>query len=145
MKLEELNYVLKTMYGFDMWKKGRKRAHVYARKVYCRLAHEMGYGPTEIMRSINNPAFKHDTVLYHVKSFNVVNPIDLYNYNACIDYFNLPIIKVGSINELIYGEELAEVIKDLSKLNRKDLKFFKEEWIPKFKKKLEMEKRLNNM
>lgn len=145
MTLEELNYVLKTMYGFDMWKKGRKRNYVYARKVYCQLAHKMGYGPTSIMRSINDTSFKHDIVLHHVKTFNVINEIDLYHYNACIDYFNLPINKINSINELIYGEELSEVVKDLSKLNKKDLKYFKEQWIPKFKKKLEMEKRLNNM
>tara|TARA_R110002020_G_scaffold100855_5_gene238104 strand:- start:27550 stop:27951 length:402 start_codon:yes stop_codon:yes gene_type:complete len=133
------------MYDFKIWERGRKRDVIYARKVWCQLAHKMGFGPTAMMRAVNNNAFKHDIMLHHKKTFSVVNTIDLHHYNACIDYFNLPVNKINSINELIYGAELTEVIKDLSELSRKDLKYFREDWIPKFKKKLEMEEKLNKM
>jgi len=142
MTLKELNYVLETMYGFKLWEKGRKRDVIYARKVFCQLAHKMGYGPTAMSRATGQP---HDLMIYHRETFTSVLPVDIHHYNTCIDYFNLPLKKIEGINELVYGNEISEIIKKISTLGLKDLKHLKNVIIPNFKESIRFEKNIENM
>ena len=142
MKLEELTYVLEQLYGFKLWNKGRKGDVVCARKVFCKLASEMGYGPTAMSRATGQP---HDLMIYHKNTFHSFLPIDLYHYNACIDYFNLPLNKISSIREMLDGDEMSKITKELKSLNSKELKHFLNFVIPNYKKKLKWEKSIKEM
>ena len=142
MKLEELTYVLEQLYDFKLWDKGRKGDVVCARKVFCKLASDMGYGPTAMGRATGQP---HDLMIYHKSTFHSVMPIDIHHYNACIDYFNLPLNKISNIRELLYGNEINKAIEQLRDLNSKELKDLINFVIPNYKKKLKWEKSIKEM
>ena len=142
MILSELIYVLSTTYGWDIAKKTRKREVVYARKVYCKIASDMGYGPSAIGSALG---ISHDLAIHHRDTFNVVMPRDIMAYNACIDYFNLPLNKISGINELRHGPMLAEVLEQASKFNSKDLRYFIDVIMSNYKKKLMIEKKIQGM
>jgi len=136
MKLDELKNVLCHMYGFDMTRKGRKRELVYAKKVFIALSHNYGYRWADILKVIN---LQHDNCIFHYKSFGDIKTIDLNNYNACIDYFKLPMLKYSSVQAIDGNERIIEISNKLGSLSRRDLRYFDDVVLAKFLKKLQDE------
>lgn len=133
---------LDACYGYDIGRKTRKRNVVYAKKVFCQIATKYGgFTLDSIGKEIK---LQHDNVLYHRDNFTVIAPIDLHHYNAAITYFNIPIPHITSINELLYGIDMAEIISDLTKLKVKDLREFRRTRIEPFLKQLRIEKSILN-
>ena len=143
-KLQDLKIFLDNAYGFDISRKTAKREVVYARKVFIQVAVKYGAFTLRAIGSVLGD-MSHDNVLYHSREFNCVNPVDLHHYNAAIDYFDLPIPRILSINELIYGVEISDIIKDLGRLRVQDLRLFKEKVLEPFLKKIELEEKIKKM
>lgn len=142
MTSEQLKMFLDMAYGFDIGARNRKRAMVYAKKVHCKLCVDYGIGLTEAGAPIN---LAHDNVIYHNKTFDVVRPLDLHNYNAAIDYFNIPLRKIVSMDELTPKPELTELMRKLNCLSRKDFKYFMENKVTPFFRSLNMEREINKI
>ena len=88
MTLKELKEHLSNYYKFDISERTRQREYCYARKVYCRIAREIGYTLQQIG---NEVGLSHDAVLYHYRGFNVVSQRDKRIFNQIIKDYSLPI------------------------------------------------------
>jgi len=139
MELSELKYVLDKMYGFDISRKTRIRSTVYAKKVFIQLAKNFGYGWTEMKPFV---ALTHDNCIFHYKSFGDIKTEDLVIYNACIDYFNLPMEKIPAVESINESTLLRNVIFKIKGLGRKDLKYFDKKVLDVFLAKLKYEKEI---
>lgn len=74
--------ILNGLYGFDITRKGRRREYIYARKVYSKIARGLGFTYQSIAGYIGA---NHATILHHVKTFHVVEEIDIENHDKCIE------------------------------------------------------------
>ena len=88
MTLQQLKEELNKYYKFDISERNRQREYSYARKVYCRLARELGYTFQALGQEIG---LKHDAALYHYRDFNVVSDMDKKIFNKTIRRLGLPI------------------------------------------------------
>ena len=139
MTLEELVHVMNQMYDVDVLSKTRKRNIVYARKTMVNLALNYGYQLCDITEKWGLP---HDLQLNYKKTFSDVTPRDLHHYNACIDFFNLPLEKIPNVRAIDGNPFLDVLIDDITTLPVKDLKFFKKKIYDPFKKRLEFERKV---
>jgi hypothetical protein len=142
MTLEELKYVLDQMYDFDIGRKTRKRQVVYAKKVFIKLAKEYGFDWIQMKKFVN---LQHDNCIFHYKSFGDIKLMDLEKYNACIDYFNLPMMKYPTVSAINGSPLFDEITYKISGLGRRDMKYFKEKVLDTFLKKLEQEEKIKNI
>ena len=88
MTLQQLKEELNKYYKFDISERNRQREYSYARKVYCRLARELGYTFQSLGQEIG---LKHDAALYHYRDFKVIQERDKRVFNQIIKDFALPI------------------------------------------------------
>ena len=88
MTLQQLKEQLNKYYKFDIAERNRQREYSYARKVYCKLAREIGYTYQALGKEIG---LKHDAALYHTKDFKVVAEQDKNIYNKIILENNLDV------------------------------------------------------
>lgn len=88
MTLQQLKEQLNKYYKFDISERNRQREYSYARKVYCKLAREIGYTYQALGKEIG---LKHDAALYHAKDFKVVAEQDKNIYNKIILQNNLDV------------------------------------------------------
>jgi len=137
MSLEELKFVLNQMYEFDISRKTRKREVVYAKKVFIQLAKRYGWQWKDIVPILG---ISHDNCIFHFNSFGCIRPMDLHHFNSCIDYFNIPLKKIPSVDSIDGNPRLEKVIDKVNSLSRKDLKYFDENVLNSFLKKLSFEK-----
>ena len=133
---------LNSCYGFDISSKSRKREIVYAKKIFCYLCKQYGYGPSVIGRTLG---LQHDNVIYHIDTITSVTPINLHHYNCTIDYFNLPLAHISSVYELLHGPVMASIIDKLKTLSPKDLIEFKRAKVEPFFLLLKKEKEIKEM
>ena len=142
MTLEELKYVLDQMYGFDISRRTRARAVVYAKKVFIQLAKTYGYDWKDMKDIVK---LQHDNCIFHYKSFGDIKPIDLTMYNACIDYFNLPMNKIPTVESINSNPVMEEVLYKIKALGLRDVKYFNANVLDPFLSKLKKEKELNEL
>ena len=88
MTLKQLKEELNKYYKFDIAERNRHREYAYARKVYCKLAREIGYTYQALGKEVG---LKHDAALYHTKDFKVVGERDKNIYNKIILQNNLDV------------------------------------------------------
>ena len=86
MNLDELIKELNNLYGFDITQRVRQRQYSYARKVYCKLAKEVGH-TLQLLGS--KVGISHDCVLYHNRTFNTVTHSDKVIFNKIVRQFRL--------------------------------------------------------
>jgi hypothetical protein len=86
MKLEELIKELNNLYGFDITKRVRKRQYSYARKVYCKLAKELGH---TLQMFGGKVGISHDCALYHIRTFEAITHNDKIIFNTIVKNFRL--------------------------------------------------------
>lgn len=139
MTTKELKAVLDDMYGFDISTESRKECYAYARKVFIKLARDYGFGWVDMKAIIGQ---KHDLCIYHYSTFHVINPMDLEKYNAAIDYFELPMEKIPSMSWFINSAAVNRMMKKLTKLSSKDIKYFKKYRVDRFLDELKQERSL---
>ena len=137
MGVEELKYVLDQLYGFDIARKTKTREVVYAKRVFVNLAFKYGHKVKHICKEVN---LNHSGMKHHRDNFGSINPIDLNHYNKCVEYFRLPMETIPSINSINGDYRLLEALDDISALNTKDLKYFREKVLKPFLSKLKFEK-----
>lgn len=143
MKLSELLCFLSEQYGWNITVKGsRKRKIVNAKKVFAKFASDMGYGPSEIGHWLEVP---HDLIIHYRKTFDAVLAVDVAAYNKCIDHFDAPLDKINGVLELTNGPMISKVMREVSQLNSKDLRFFADVVLPRFKERLENERKVKEM
>ena len=142
MQLTILKTMLDQYYGFDILTKTRKQKYVYARKVLFKLASELGFGPTEIALNFDT---SHDLIIHHNNTFGDVKGIDLMVYNRAIDSMELPIDTINSKTQLIYGDYISSMVKELSFLSVKELRRFNENKLKPFLQELKSEEEIRNM
>ena len=142
MTLEDLSRVTVEMYGFKLDERNRNRDVVYARKVFVKLAKDYGYRWHDIKPFIGS---NHDLCIYHYDTFSTITPKDLDKYNILIEYFNLPMEKIPSMQWYIAGKDVMTIMKKLKKLSRKDLAYFKENTLEGFLKSLKKERELKKL
>ena len=142
MELTILKTLLDQYYGFDVMKKTRKQKYVYARKILFKLAIELGYGSTQIALAFE---ITHDLVIHHNNTFGDVKALDLMIYNRTIENMELPIDKINSRTQLIYGNYISEMVDELSYLSVKELRRFNDSKLKPFLQELKSEKEIKNM
>jgi len=121
MTLQQLKEELNKYYKFDISERNRQREYSYARKVYCRLARELGYTFQSLGQEIG---LKHDAALYHYRDFDIVKKHDKKIYNQVIKENKLNIIR----SEDVISEEkerlLDNVLDTISKWNEETIDNF---------------------
>ena len=137
MTLQQLKTQLDLIYGFDISTHLRKRKMVCARKVFINLAHNYGYTWSDITPVIDQ---KHDTCIYHKSTFSSIRAMDLHIYNNCIDYFNLPLQQYYSVSAIDQNPVVGKIVDELTKMGRKDVKYFNEKVFNPFIRNLRLEK-----
>ncbi len=141
MKLRNLRFFIESIYEINIAKRSRARNHVYARKVFVRLAKDFGYGWRHMKEHID---CSHDICIFHYNTFDSVRPTDLKVYNDAIDYFELPMDKIHSIRELSPTRVRDAVNAKINSLNAEDFKYFKANIFDPFINRLEFEKKLKD-
>lgn len=121
VSLKQIKGYLDAIYGFDIAQEKRDRSIVYARKVFINIAHRYGYSWIEMEPVIRQ---KHDTCIYHVKTFSAIKPMDLHVYNACVDALDLPVQKYNSVTSIDANTTTNKIVDELMKMSRKDIKYF---------------------
>ena len=74
MKIKEIKEMFDRAYGFDIATKTRIDEYVQARKTYCKLARELGFGLQNIGDSINRD---HATALQSVRTSQTITDFDI--------------------------------------------------------------------
>lgn len=118
MTLQDLTNKLNEYYKFDIKERIRQREYVYARKVYSKLAREMGYTFEQIGAHIG---VGHDAVLYHCRTIYSVNKKDKIIFNRVIKHFSLPIqdIELKTKKEIMQAEAESKAIDNVSYISQK--------------------------
>jgi|TARA_R110002050_G_scaffold233071_1_gene368831 hypothetical protein len=142
VSISKIKAFLDSMYGFDVLKKGRKREVVYARKVLISILVDYGYTHKEINHVYNVP---HDMCIFHRKTFNQIRPIDLDRYNACIEYYQLPVTIYNSVNAIDKDPSVVKMIDKILGLGRRDFKYFDNKIFKPFIRNLELEKSITEV
>ena len=117
MRLDILKKAVSEKFEVDIAIKSRKRKYVYARKVFCKLARETGATFKAIGKEIDN---KHDLVLFHCNTIDVIEYKDKDKHDELIDELGLVLCKpFGNI-------EKAKIKKEIQKTtNNETLKRIK--------------------
>ena len=117
MRLDTLKKAVSEKFEVDIAIKSRKRKYVYARKVFCKLARETGATFKAIGKEIDN---KHDLVLFHCNTIDVIEYKDKDKHDELIDELGLVLCKpFGNI-------EKAKIKKEIQKTtNNETLKRIK--------------------
>ena len=117
MRLDTLKKAVSKKFEVDIAIKSRKRKYVYARKVFCKLARETGATFKAIGKEIDN---KHDLVLFHCNTIDVIEYKDKDKHDELIDELGLVLCKpFGNI-------EKAKIKKEIQKTtNNETLKRIK--------------------
>lgn len=127
VSLEQIKAHLDVIYGFDIAEHSRNQSIVGARKVFINLAHRYGYAWKDISPIIEQ---KHDTCIYHTKTFSAIRAMDLHVYNSCIGMFNLPLQKYDSISSIDGNPTTNKIISNLTRMSRRDIKYFNDKiWV----------------
>jgi hypothetical protein len=142
MQLIVLKTVIDQYYGFDVMTKTRKQKYVYARKILFKLANELGYGPTDIAEAYDS---SHDLIIHHNNTFSDVKALDLMIYNKAIERLELPVDKINSKTQLIYGDYISDMVSELSNLSVKELRRFNDNKLKPFLQELKSEREIREM
>lgn len=118
MTLQDLTNKLNEYYKFDIKERIRQREYVYARKVYSKLAREMGYTFEQIGAHIG---VGHAAVLYHCRTIYSVNTKDKIIFNRVIKHFSLPIqdIELKTKKEIMQAEAESRARDNVSYVSQK--------------------------
>lgn len=81
MKLEEIKQMFDEAYGFDIADRTRLDEYVQARKAYCKLTRELGFGLYNIGKSINR---NHATAIHCVRTSQTIRDFDVRVYNRIL-------------------------------------------------------------
>lgn len=138
ISIHKIRDFIELSYGIDLKLRTRKRTYAYARKVFCRIGYELGFGQTELAQFIGIK--ENDMVLYHSSTFHMIKPLDLMIYNKCIDKFNLPLQKYKTVRSISHNQRIDSIVYKLTSLSTKDLKFFENKVVDRFLKKVEEER-----
>lgn len=138
MKIDKLIQNINNYFNVDVCSKSRKRNVVYARKVYCYLGYNLRrkngariYTYEQLAKPLH---VKHDLVLYHAKSIDVVNDefkeyintfISKNNLRSELSFENIQETntipeKLKDINPIVY-----DMFKELNDLSDTELLEFK--------------------
>lgn len=90
MRLDTLKKAVSEKFEVDIAIKSRKRKYVYARKVFCKLARETGATFKAIGKEIDS---KHDLVLFHCNTIDVIEYKDKDKHDELIDELGLVLCK----------------------------------------------------
>lgn len=142
MQLIVLKTVIDQYYGFDVLTKTRKQKYVYARKILFKLANELGYGPTDIGEAYDQ---SHDLIIHHNNTFSDVKALDIMIYNRAIENLELPVDKINSKTQLIYGDYISTMVGKLSNLSVKELRRFNDNKLKPFLQELKSEREIREM
>ena len=82
MKIEEIKGMFDRAYGFDIATKTRLDEYVQARKAYCKLTRELGFGLQNIGKSINRD---HTTVLHCLSTSQTIRDFDVKVYDRILE------------------------------------------------------------
>ena len=104
MRLDTLKKAVSEKFEVDIAIKSRKRKYVYARKVFCKLARETGATFKAIGKEIDN---KHDLVLFHCNTIDVIEYKDKDKHDELIDELGLVLCKpFGNIEKAKIKKEI---------------------------------------
>ena len=82
MKLEEIKQMFDKAYGFDIADRTRLDEYVQARKTYCKLTRELGFGLHNIGKSIDRD---HATALHCVRTSQTIRDFDVKVYDRIFE------------------------------------------------------------
>ena len=106
MRLDILKKAVSEKFEVDIAIKSRKRKYVYARKVFCKLARETGATFKAIGKEIDN---KHDLVLFHCNTIDVIEYKDKDKHDELIDELGLVLCKpFGNIEKAKIKKEIQQ-------------------------------------
>jgi len=106
MRLDTLKKAVSEKFEVDIAIKSRKRKYVYARKVFCKLARETGATFKAIGKEIDN---KHDLVLFHCNTIDVIEYKDKDKHDELIDELGLVLCKpFGDIEKAKIKKEIQQ-------------------------------------
>ena len=106
MRLDTLKKAVSEKFEVDIAIKSRKRKYVYARKVFCKLARETGATFKAIGKEIDN---KHDLVLFHCNTIDVIEYKDKDKHDELIDELGLVLCKpFGNIEKAKIKKEIQQ-------------------------------------
>lgn len=134
--VEEIKMTMDYLYKFDVMKKTRKRKYAYARKAFTVLASNYGHTNEAITAAFG---INHDVIIYGIKTFDVLNKIDIANYNRCIDRLSLDIKKIPSMKYLQPNNVADDIYETMKSMKKSDLLFFKRHRFDPFVKDIKLE------
>ena len=107
MRLDKLKLAVDKKFGLDIATRSRKRKYVYARKVFCKLARETGATFQAIGDEINT---KHDLVLFHCNTIDVIEYQYKDKHDELIDELNLVFSKpFANIEKAKIKKQIAQI------------------------------------
>ena len=109
MKIEEIKEMFDRAYGFDIATKTRVDEYVQARKAYCKLTRELGFGLQNIGDSINRD---HATALHCVRTSQTITDFDVKVYNKILELVE----SCREIEPLTDNKEAEVIIKYRNKI-----------------------------
>jgi hypothetical protein len=114
MNLDELIKQLNILYGFDITQRVRQRQYSYARKVYCKLAKEVGH-TLQLLGS--KVGISHDCAIYHVRTFDTITHRDKVIFNKIVkkNRLNVKLCKMPTKKKVVKQTKLKPQNKELIK------------------------------
>jgi hypothetical protein len=126
MRLDKLKQAVNKKFDLDIENKSRKRKYVYARKIFCKLARETGATLKAIGEEIDN---KHDLVLFHCKTIDVIEYQYKDKHDELIDELGLNLSKpFGNIEKAKIKKQISKTIDNETLKRIKDITDVIAEW-----------------
>lgn len=120
--ISKITETLNKLYGFNVMTKSRARRFAYGRKVLTCLLSNHGHTNGSIKSELGIP---HHQIIYNHTTMCVLNKIDMFNYNRCIDELDLKLKKILTLSSLSSNPVAEDMFEQMKTLSRKDLMHFK--------------------
>ena len=124
--LEQIKKDVNNKLNVDISSNSRKRNNVYAKRIYCKIARDLGYVFSNISGNIN---MNHATMIYHYNHFQLYDNVYKIVYNElCLKYGltnNLVDVKIKDVSDykINFLKSFQEIVLSWSE---NDVKIFNE-------------------
>ena len=129
MKLLELIPIINKYVNADILAENRQRHNVYAKKLFCKLGYEMDVKVRQ-QHIADILGCNHDLVLYHKKTFDIVEDEYKIAFNELIELYDLDVkmVQVKSQKEVkpVMSDVQLALLNDLKQLSDNDILEFRE-------------------
>tara|TARA_R110002110_G_scaffold217117_1_gene431141 strand:- start:110 stop:688 length:579 start_codon:yes stop_codon:yes gene_type:complete len=133
MKLKQLKEIIDKEYNINIADRNRERDYSYARKVYCKLAREMGF---TLQATGELVGIKHDAAYYHTRTFNTIEPKDLKIYKKVRRFYKDPTVidletatSIHRAEKKKYEAKITELLITIDKLKTRTASTYKQKLV----------------